>query len=315
MSISTAKPAVTVRRSVLYMPANNPKLLIKAQSLAADALIFDFEDAVAPNEKEQARNLFQEAIAKLDFGAREVLIRINGIDTAAYDGDLKMLRELTSTLTPVKFSGVVLPKVESRSDIERLVQDIKPMRQNPESCFSFDSSKDNMFSVWPMIETPKGVRNVYEIASAKFVDCLVAGTSDLSKELRLESCLDRSGLQHSLSSMVLAAAERGIDVLDGVCLNLSSDEQLKRDCLQGRRLGFTGKTLIHPKQIDCSNQVFGISETQRSWAERVVEVWQQAISEGKGLAVLDGKLIEVLHYNEAVAVLEKYQLIASRQAS
>lgn len=277
------------RRSVLYMPANNLRAMQKAQSLAADVIVFDLEDAVAPDQKANARELLTANIADLDFGGREVMLRVNGTDTQWHQYDIHCALAL-----PI--SGIVLPKVESAKAVQVVIDVINSQISN--TVMSAD------YTIWPMIETPTGVFAVRDIVNADAkVDCLVMGTSDLAKELRLPASPNREGLLFSLSQCVLAAAEKRIDVLDGVCLAIKDSDALEQQLAQGKQLGFTGKTLIHPSQIDATNHTFGISDAERLHAESVIAIWHEAEASGDGVAVLNGKLIENLHYADALRVL------------
>jgi len=259
---------IRARRSALYMPGANARAMEKARLLACDAVILDLEDAVAPVAKAEARRQVADAIAAGGFGRREVVVRVNGADTPWGADDLAMAAASGC-------DAIVLPKVEAAPTI----RPGKPL--------------------WCMIETPLGVLRAEAIAAAETVECLVMGTSDLTKDLRARHAADRLPMLASLSLCLLAARAHGRAILDGVHLDLSDAQGFARACVQGRELGFDGKTLIHPSQIDAANAAFGPSAEEAAQARRVLAAFEQAEREGKGVVVLDGRLVENLHVAEA----------------
>ncbi len=266
------------RRSVLYMPGINQRAMEKAKQLTADAVIFDLEDAVSPGAKTEARQLVCTQVSQGGYGRREVLIRINGAGTDWGEDDLV-------AAVHAQPHAILVPKVESAEMAEYFVQRIRELGGGP--------------ALWVMIETARGVSNVEDIAAVAGVTVLVMGTSDLAKELRAVSTPDRQALLYSLSRTVLAARRHGLDVLDGVSQVLDDEVAFSAVCQQGRELGFDGKTLIHPAQIEPANRIFGPTAQEVDYAERVIQAWRQAEAEGRGIAVLDGKMIENLHAEEA----------------
>lgn len=279
------------RRSVLYMPASNARAIEKAKTLPADCIILDLEDAVAPAMKASAREQAIAAVQAGGFGARELAIRINAKDTAWFQADLA-----AACLSGVH--AVVLPKVESEETVQQVADQLPQGMQ-----------------VWAMIETPRGVQQVDNIALAHSrLSALVMGTSDLAKELRVPHRVDRLGFLYALSRTVNAARVAGIDVIDGVCLDLEDATAFLASCEHGRALGFDGKSLIHPKQIETANDVFAPSAETVLQAQRIVACWQAAVAAGQGVAVLDGKLVENLHAEEAERTLTLTSAIASRAA-
>lgn len=270
------------RRSVLYMPGSNARALEKARSLDADCLIFDLEDAVAPAEKPAARQQVCAAANAEGYGRREVAIRINALNSAWGKEDLAAV-----LATPV--AAVVLPKVESAEDI------IAVAKQIPSS---------SALAIWAMIETPRGVQNVESIAAAHpRLQVLVMGTSDLAKELRVPHTGDRIGFLYALSRCVLAARACGLDIIDGVQLDLEDEIALRFSCKQGRSLGFDGKSLIHPAQIAIANEIFSPSAAAIENARQILAAWETAEKQGSGVAVVNGKLVENLHAAEALRLL------------
>jgi len=282
------------RRSVLYMPGANTRALEKARSLDADVLILDLEDAVAPSQKVQARQHILDALAEGGYGHRELVVRVNGFDTP-------WGREEIAAFAHAPISALCLPKVESAAEVQAVVQ-LLVQEQAPET-----------LRLWAMAETPRGVLAIDEIAgSHSRLEAIVMGTSDLAKELRVPHTPDRLGLQASLSQCVLAARAHGLDVLDGVHLNLDDEAGFVQACEQGVELGFDGKTLIHPKQIAAANQTFGPSEQQLVQAKKIHQAWVEAETQGLGVVVVDGRLVESLHVDEALRILAIGDALAAR---
>lgn len=273
------------RRSVLYMPGANTRALEKARTLPADVLILDLEDAVAPAQKAEARSNILAAIAEGGYGHRELVVRVNGFDTAWGRDDIVAFAN-----API--SALCLPKVESAAEVSAVVQLLK--QEN--------ASSD--LKLWTMAETPRGILNIDEVAGADpRMAAIVLGTSDLAKDLRVPHTPSRLGMLTSLSLCVLAARANGLDVLDGVHLDLNDEEGLIAACEQGVELGFDGKTLIHPKQIEAANRAFAPSTAVVERATRIQRAWQEAEAAGQGVVLVDGRLVEALHVEEAVRVL------------
>ena len=278
--INTSRP----RRSVLYMPGANTRALEKAKSLPADSLILDLEDAVAPDAKAQARENIRAALVT-GFGHREAVVRINGLNTQWGLDDLKAFAD-------TKADAILLPKVESASQIREVASLLKQF--NPASTMK----------IWAMIETPLAIFKLPEIASSHpMLEALVLGTSDLVKDLHARHTPNRVESQTALSLSVLAARAHQLCVLDGVHLSLDDEDGLRQSCIQGRDMGFDGKTLIHPSQIAFANQIFGPSPEEIDEARQRITAYEAAISSGAGIAVLHGKLVEELHIQDAKRIL------------
>jgi len=278
--INTSRP----RRSVLFMPGANTRALEKAKSLPADSLILDLEDAVAPDAKAQARENIRTALAT-GFGHREAVVRINGLNTQWGLDDLKAFAD-------TKADAILLPKVESASQIREVASLLKQF--NPASAMK----------IWAMIETPLAIFKLPEIASSHpMLEALVLGTSDLVKDLHARHTPNRVESQTALSLSVLAARAHQLCVLDGVHLSLDDEDGLRQSCIQGRDMGFDGKTLIHPSQIAFANQIFGPSPEEIDEARQRITAYEAAISSGAGIAVLNGKLVEELHIQDAKRIL------------
>lgn len=288
LSHQAARP----RRSALYLPGSNARALEKARTLPADVLILDLEDAVAPENKVLARTQICEALNdRSTFGRRELVVRINSLES---EWGLADLHGLASAAMPP--DAILLPKAESVSAIHSTVEELA-----------------STTPIWCMIETPLGVLRAAELAAEPHVSCLVAGTSDLATDLRCDGAWEgRSALVHALSHTVLAARAFGKGVLDGVHLDIKDLTGFERSCIQGRALGFDGKTLIHPSTLDVANRVFAPSEPEVARARRVIEAFAEAARAGSALAVLDGKLVEALHVRESERLLELARAIAER---
>jgi len=273
------------RRSVLYMPGANARALEKSRTLPADGLIFDLEDAVAPDAKEKAREQILSAVKQGGYGNREVLIRTNGLNTPWGYDDLVAVAKAGS-------DAVLLPKVESAE-----------MVRQAEAVLEAHGAPSDL-RIWCMMETPRGMLHAEEIADASpRLGGLVMGTSDLAKDLQAQHTAMRLPLITALGLCMLAARAARIAILDGVYLDLNDHEGFVDSCRQGAELGFDGKTLIHPKQLEAANEVFGPSEEEVRLSRRIIEAFAAAQAEGKGVVVVDGKLIEKLHVDHAERVV------------
>ncbi len=269
------------RRSALYMPGASARALEKAQSLPADMLILDLEDAVAPDAKEAARDRVCAAAASGGYGRREVVIRINGLDTGWGHADLPAVAGCGA-------DAILLPKVESAEQVRHL-----------EALMADCGAPDDM-AVMCMIETPMGVLHAGEIAGAgPRLSCLVMGTSDLAKDLQARHVPGREPLLAGLGLALLAARAHRLAILDGVSLDLGDDAAHEAACRQGRDMGFDGKTLIHPKQIAAANRTFAPDADEIEWSRRIIAAHADAEERGAGVVLVDGRLIEALHVEEA----------------
>lgn len=285
------------RRSVLYLPASNTRALEKARTLPVDALILDLEDAVAPEAKEMARTQLAEAVVTGGFGKREIIIRVNGLDTPWGHEDVAALAALGA-------DAILFPKIQSPDDVHAAVA-------------ALDSAgAPASLPIWIMAETPRCIMGMDAIAGASpRLACLVAGTSDLSRDLRARPAPGRIGVISALSIIVIAARAHGLDALDGVHLDLNDDAGFQAACEQGRDLGFDGKTLIHPKQIAAANAAFAPNLAEIEQSRAIVAAWAEARAAGKGICVLNGKLIEKLHVEDAERLLALDQAIQALAAA
>jgi citrate lyase subunit beta / citryl-CoA lyase len=275
---------------VLFMPGSNARAMEKARTLPADAVVLDLEDAVAPDAKATARIHVIEAV-RHGYGRREVMVRVNGHGTPWGRDDLAAV----ATAAP---DAVVLPKVERPETVAWAVQTLEEHGAPP------------TLAVWCMLETPRGILNAPAIAAAPRVAALVMGTSDLTKDLHARHTPEREPLLTSLGLCVLAARAAGIVALDGVHLDLADEVGFARVCRQAADLGFDGKTLIHPGQIATANVAFAPSEADVEWARRVIAAHDDAVAQDRGVVVLDGRLIENLHVDDARRVIALAKAIA-----
>ena len=280
------------RRSVLYMPGSNARALEKARTLAADGLILDLEDAVSPDAKDVARAQVVDAVKAGGYGGRELLVRVNGLNTPWFHADV-------AAAATSGAHAILIPKVES-ADAVRQVEAIMVAAGAP----------DDM-AIWCMMETPRGILKAEEIAaSTPRMGGFVMGTSDLAKDLHCAHTALRLPMITSLGLCLLAARAYGLAVLDGVYLDLNDDAGLEASCVQGLELGFDGKTLIHPKTIDTANRVFAPSEKEIEWSKKIIAAHAEAAAEGKGVVVVDGKLVENLHVENAKRIVRLADQIA-----
>lgn len=284
------------RRSVLYMPGSNARALEKARTLAADGLIFDLEDAVAPAAKEQARQQVVATARTGGYGQREMIVRVNGLATPwGYD-------DLAAAAT-CGADAILLPKVESADTIHQA-----------QSILTAHGAPDTL-ALWCMLETPRGFLRAEEIASASpRVAALVMGTSDLTKELHAKTTRERQPLLPSLGLALLVGRAYGLVVLDGVHLDLTDDAGFAHACQQAADMGFDGKTLIHPKTIDTANRIFAPPPEEVAWSRTIMAAYAEANAQGKGMVVVDGRLIEHLHIATARRVLQLAEAIAAMAA-
>ena len=286
-AMSHALAAVRPRRSVLFMPGSNARALEKARTLAADTLVLDLEDAVAPEMKLQARAQVAAAVRAGGYGRREIVVRVNALGTPWGRDDLAAAADA---------DAVLLPKVEAVETVSAAIASLGPKP-----------------AVWCMLETPRGILNAPAIAAASpRVTALVMGTSDLTKDLHARITRVRLPLLTSLQLCVLAARSAGITALDGVHLDLDDDAGFTAACRQAADFGFDGKTLIHPRQVATANEVFAPAAGDVDWARRVIAAHADALAHGRGVAVLDGRLIENLHVDDARRVLALADAIAER---
>lgn len=271
---------LTTLRSVLYLPANRPSAIAKARTLAADAVILDLEDAVQPDAKPDARAAAVAAAQDGGWEGKQLFLRVNGIGTPWHDADMAAAQE-------EGFAGIVVPKVDSAGEAQRLV------------------AQASGRPVLAMIETPAAVLNAAAIAAVPGIAALVAGMADLAKALNCGADPERRPLLYSLSAIVLAARAAGIACFDGVCTEFRNEAAFIAEAAQGKMLGFDGKTLIHPSQVDPCNRVFSPTEAEVAQAHAMIAAYEAALAAGRGVATLDGQMVEVLHVEQARRLLAR----------
>lgn len=276
-------------RSVLYIPGSKERALEKARELAADAIIFDLEDAVTPDEKPAARALLRQVLATTDFGTRARIVRVNGLDTPWGADDI-------AAFAGAEIDALLIPKVSSAADVQAVADRIPAV------------------PLWAMMETARGMLNAAEIAAHPRLKGMVMGTNDLAKELGSRFRADRLPMQAGLGLCLLAAKAHGLTIVDGVYNAFKDDEGLRAECAQGRDMGFDGKTLIHPAQLAIANEAFAPSEAEIDLARRQIAAFDAAQTAGQGVAVVDGKIVENLHIVTARQVLAKAGAIAALNA-
>jgi citrate lyase subunit beta / citryl-CoA lyase len=291
--------SIRPRRSVLYMPGSNARAIEKARTLAADAVILDLEDSVAPDAKAAARRQVTDAVSAGGFGAREVIVRINGLDTQWWLDDLNAVGK-------AKPDAVLVPKVSMPNHLEDVAERL------------VDISADQKIRVWAMMETPLAMLNARDIAAAASdmetrLAAFVMGTNDLAKETRAKIAPGRAAMLPWLMNCVAAARAFGLDILDGVYNDLADAEGFSRECAQGRDMGFDGKTLIHPNQIGPCNAAFSPSAEDVAQAKNIIAAFELPENRDKGVVQLDGRMIERLHADVARRTVAIAQAIEARR--
>jgi citrate lyase subunit beta/citryl-CoA lyase len=288
--------AIRPRRSVLYMPGANERAVEKAKALAADAIIFDLEDATAPDAKVEARGRVCAAVASGEYGHRELTIRVNGLDTEWHADDLRAAAEAGP-------AAVVVPKIGS-------VADVAAIEKGLEAAGAPDHT-----AIWAMVETPVAMLHAEEIAAAsERLTVLVMGTNDLAKELHAEHVPGRQPLLTGLGLCLLAARATGKVILDGVYNDIKDEAGFEAECVQGRQLGFDGKTLIHPSQLEPANRVWAPAAEAVDDARALIATFEAAVAEGKGVVTHNGRMIENMHVDNARRLIALAEAIAALEA-
>ena len=274
-------------RSALYIPGSKDRALEKARSLPVDVILFDLEDAVSPDAKVAARDTLYAALTDDGYGTRLKIVRINGLDTEWGAAD-------AAAVSAMNCDAILLPKVNSTADVDALAVLVPDL------------------PIWAMMETPQGILNAASIAAHPRIAGFVLGTNDLAKDLNSRG---RDALTTSLQLCLLAAKAAGIVALDGVYNAFKDEKGLQVECMQGRDMGFDGKTLIHPAQIAIANAAFGPTDDEIDLARRQIAAFEAAEAEGQGVAVVDGRIVENLHIVTARATLAKADAIAALEIS
>ena len=287
------------RRSCLYVPGDKARALEKAGSLPADVLILDLEDAVAPDAKAGARETIRNAVGARAYGSREVLVRVNGLDTEWGRDDLAMA-------VSAGVDGVVVPKMTKGKGVRAVDRVLDDAGASPD------------LGLWAMIETPLAILNIKKIAKASAKTRLtgfVMGTNDLAKEYNAVATPDRQAFLFSLSAALVAARAYGLAAIDGVYNDIGNEAGLAAECEQGRVLGFDGKTLIHPAQVATANRVFSPSDAELGHARDVVAAFARPENRGKGVISVNGRMVELLHLMQAERLLAIDDAIRQLDAS
>ena len=286
------EPQARPRRSALYMPASNARALEKAREIDCDVVILDLEDAVAPDAKAEARDNAVAAVRAGGYGPREVVIRINGLDTEWGADDL-------AAAAAAGPDAILAPKIDGPGDLS-----------------AYASALPEGAALWAMVETCRVLFQLEPLAAAAAdhrLTTLVVGTNDLAKEMRCDPGVERTPLLGPLSLMVAAARIHGLTILDGVYNAMDDDQGLARQCAQGAAFGFDGKTLIHPRQVETANRVFAPAPEAVAWSRRVVEAFDSPENSARGVIRVDGRMVERLHLDEARRLITVADAIAARQ--
>lgn len=288
-------------RSALYMPGANPRALEKAKTLPADALILDLEDSVAPESKDDARALVRAALQGGGYGGSELVVRVNGLSSDWGRDDI-------AAVATAGADAILIPKVQSPEDLASVRASLDAAGAPPE------------LTLWAMMETPLAVLNARDIAAAAQANryplkVLVMGTNDLAKETRADMAYERRPLIAWLSTCVVAARAYSLDILDGVYNNFHDEGGFRRECEQGTSLGMDGKTLIHPNQISSANLIFSPSPDEVEWSRKILAAFAAPENRGKGVIVVDGKMVELLHADTARRTVALAEAIAELQAA
>jgi citrate lyase subunit beta/citryl-CoA lyase len=289
------------RRSALYMPGSNERALEKAKTIPADALIFDLEDAVAPDAKVRAREQVCAAVKAGGYGGREMVIRVNALETPWGTDDLIAACEAVP-------DAILVPKVVHSGDIISAAKILQSVHA-PEKV-----------RLWAMMETPMAILNARTIAATAVykdnrLSCLVMGTNDLIKESRARALHDRFAVVPWLAMTLVAARAYKLDILDGVYNDFRDDEGLREECERGRILGMDGKTLIHPSQVGSCNEIFSPTQEEVEWSRKIIDAFGQPENEHKGVIVVDGHMVERLHFAMAQRTVDIADRIRDMEAA
>lgn len=285
------------RRSVLFMPGSNARALDKARNLPADGVILDLEDSVAPDAKPVARDQIAEAVAAKGFGRREIIIRINNLDSPWWQDDLAMAAAARS-------DGILVPKISSPDDVKKLEERLRALKADPAIC------------LWAMIETPIGVLSAQQIAATaregdKRLAGFIMGPNDIARETRMRMLPGRAAMLPLFAHCILAARAYGLEILDGPYNDISDVAGFAKECAQGRDMGFDGKTLIHPGQIDAANAAYTPPAEEIARARKIMGVFDLPENASKGVVQLDGQMVERLHVEMAKRTIAIADAIAA----
>ena len=281
-------------RSMLFLPGNNPNMLINGNCLGADAVIFDLEDAVAPGEKDAARILVRNTMRYMDFSGCETVVRINGVDTPYWQQDL-------ASVVPERPGLILLPKSQQAADVQRVDAYITKIEEK-------QGLQPGQIGLVALIETALGVENAFAIASCTSrMRALFLGAEDLTADLRCKRTKEGQEILYARTRLVMAARAAGVEVYDTPFTDVNDDEGMERDALRAKGFGFTGKAAISPRHVECINQVFCPTPSEIAYAYEVLEAIREAEAAGKGVASLRGKMIDapiVARARQTIAAVE-----------
>lgn len=275
-------------RSLLFVPGNNPRFLEKAKSIPADIICFDLEDSVPDSEKKNARKLIREALKSRSQYAADIYVRTNSPASGKIPDDL-------GEVIQKGIDGVVIPKVNTARELQKIVKTMLVLEKK---------RKTGKLSVIPSIESAQGVVNTYEIASCKRVEAVVFGVFDLLNDMGIEYTKQPEGAKYSRAKVPVDARAAGVHAIDAIWQDLNDRDGLKQDCIVGKQLGYVGKSIIHPDQIAIAHDLFAPNKSELEWAQKVCDVYAESTKKGKGATVVDGRMIDEVHYKQARALLD-----------
>lgn len=275
-------------RSLLFVPGNNPRFLEKAKSIPADIVCFDLEDSVPDSEKKNARKLIREALKSRSQYAADIYVRTNSPASGRIPDDL-------GEVIQKGIDGVVIPKVNTARELQKIVKTMLALEKK---------RKTGKLSVIPSIESAQGVVNTYEIASCKRVGAVVFGVFDLLNDMGIEYTKQPEGAKYSRAKIPVDARAAGVHAIDAIWQDLNDKDGLRQDCIVGKQLGYVGKSIIHPDQIATAHDLFAPNKSELEWAQKVCDVYAESTKKGKGATVVDGRMIDEVHYKQARALLD-----------
>ena len=275
-------------RSLIFVPGNNARFLEKAKSLSADIVCFDLEDSVPLEQKESARKLIRDALKSRSEYGPDVFVRTNSPQSGLIPSDLKQIIQKG-------IDGIVIPKVDSAQQLKKILKSIKSLEKK---------HKLKPITVIPSIESALGVVNTFEISSSDRVEAIVFGVFDLLNDMGIEYTKQPEGAKYARAKIPLDAAAAGVYALDAIWQDIKDTKGLKNDCEIGKQLGYVGKSIIHPDQIDVTHKIFYPNKTEIAWAKKVCDTYLESVKSGKGATVVEGKMIDEVHYKRAAALLD-----------
>lgn len=279
-------------RSLIFVPGNNPRFLEKAKSLKADIVCFDLEDSVPQSEKQKARSLIREILSDRSQFHSSIFARTNSPISGKIPADLK-------EIVRKGLDGIVIPKVNNAKELSKIGSQLNRLEKK---------HKTNKLHVIPSIESSEGVVNCFSISSfSKRVAAIVFGVFDLLNDLGIEYTKQSEGAKYSREKIVVDARAAGIPAIDAIWQDLKDKKGLEKDCIIGKNLGYAGKSIIHPDQIPIVHKIFYPNQTEINWAEKVCKYYLQSTKKGRGATVVDGKMIDEVHFKQAKALLELVQ--------